>query len=231
MVGVPEGVLSFGSPDDELEREPSEGPSIDVRVGAFFMSRSPVTQAQWQAVMGTNPAEFKGDNRPVDHVNWDDAKEFCQRLSNLTGRLYRLPTEAEWEYACRAGMASAFAFGDSLNSNQANFDGNYPYGGAAKGPFRQETTSVGSFHPNAFGLYDMHGNVWEWCEDIGHENYQNAPLDGSGWMSDGQFSMRMLRGGSFNDDGMRCRSAIRLTSAPGFRAKNAGLRLVSVAGK
>jgi formylglycine-generating enzyme required for sulfatase activity len=190
-----------------------------------------VTQAQWQAVMGSNPSKFNTcADCPVEQVSWNDAQEFIKKLNAQNdGYTYRLPSEAEWEYAARAGTTTAFAFGDSLNSTQANFNGNYPYGGAAKGVYRQKTTSVGEFAPNAWGLCDMHGNVWEWVEDIYKDSYANLPTDGSANVSRGDSRFRVLRGGSWGLFGFDCRSAGRLRSAPDGRSSSVGLRLVAVA--
>src|SRR5262249_11255020 len=131
-----------------------------------FLGACPVTQAQWQAVMGYNLSRFKGENRPVDGVSWEDCQEFCMKLSKLEGKVYRLPTEAEWEFACRAGTTTPFATGPTISTDHANFDGTYIYEGGKKGVYRKATTPVGSFPPNAWGLCDMHGNVWEWCSDL-----------------------------------------------------------------
>src|SRR5205085_11701074 len=165
FVWILAGSFMMGSENGDSDEKPAHRVTISE---GFYMGKYEVTQAQWQAVMGNNPSNFKGcDNCPVEQVSWDDAVSFIAKLNAQNdGYTYRLPTEAEWEYACRAGTTTAFAFGDSLSSEQANFDGDYPYGGAPKGVYRQKTTSVGRFQPNAWGLYDMHGNVWEWCEDI-----------------------------------------------------------------
>ena len=176
MVSIKGGTFLMGSPDTEKERTSSESPQHWVTLQRFFLGKYPVTQAQWQAVMGNNPAYFKGNNRPVENVSWNDAIAFCQKLSQKTGRYYRLPSEAEWEYACRAGTTTPFYFGETITPDLANYDGNYTYASAPKGVYRQQTTDVGSFPPNAFGLYDMHGNVWEWCQDIWHENYNGRLL-------------------------------------------------------
>ncbi|MFN6203191.1 MAG: formylglycine-generating enzyme family protein, partial [Acidobacteriota bacterium] len=172
------------------------------------------------------PAYFKGDDLPVERVSWDDVQEFCRKLEALTGRKFRLPTEAEWEYAARAGTTTPFAFGASLSSEQANFNGNYPYGGAQKGVYREKTTTVGRFNPNQFGLYDMHGNVWEWVEDIWHGNYEGAPTDGSAWVSGSNSSRRVLRGGSWGVNGVFCRSAVRGHITPDTRYDKVGFRVV-----
>lgn len=228
MVLIPAGTFTMGSPDSEAGRSKDEGPQHRVTLQSFYMGKYEVTQAEWQAVMGTNPSKFKGDNLPVENVSWDDAQEFCRKLSQMTGKEYRLPTEAEWEYAARAGTTTPFAFGLSLSSEQANFNGNYPYGGVAKGVYRQQTTAVGSFQPNKFGLYGMHGNVWEWCQDWYHDSYNGAPGDGSMWESGGGL-FRVLRGGSWNYIAMDCRSAARGANSLDLRDDNTGLRVVAVA--
>jgi formylglycine-generating enzyme required for sulfatase activity len=227
MVYVRGGEFTMGSPASEAGRSSDEGPQHRVTVRSFYMGKYEVTQAQWKAVMGTNPSHFKGDNLPVESVSWNDAKEFCRKLSQMTGKEYRLPTEAEWEYACRAGTTTAFAFGDSLSPEQANFDGDFPYGGAAQGVNRQKTTPVGSFQPNAWGLYDMHGNVSEWCEDWYHDRYNGAPTDGSAWESGGG-QYRDLRGGSWYYNAMGLRSAYRDNFTPDTRAIDIGFRVVTV---
>jgi formylglycine-generating enzyme required for sulfatase activity len=157
--------------------------------------------------MGSNPSRFKGNNRPVERVSWNDAVTFCERLSQKTQKYYRLPSEAEWEYACRAGTTTPFYFGESITPELVNYDGNYTYGSAPKGQYRQQTTDVGSFPPNAFGLYDMHGNVWEWCQDDYINSYNNAPTDGSALT--GRSSTKLLRGGSWYSLPGNCRSAYR----------------------
>jgi formylglycine-generating enzyme required for sulfatase activity len=203
---------------------------VTIREG-FYMGRYEVTQAQWQAVMGNNPSEFKGcDSCPVEGVSWNDAQEFIKRLNaREDGFTYRLPSESEWEYACRAGTTTEFAFGNSLSSDQANFNGNFPSGGAGKGVYRQKTTPAGSFQPNAWGLYDMQGNVYEWCEDIWHYDYDGAPADGSAWLSGGSSDFRILRGGSWYEHAGFVRSAYRFYLTPNYRADLYGFRLVALA--
>jgi formylglycine-generating enzyme required for sulfatase activity len=197
------------------------------------MGKYPVTQGQWRAIasrtdlkekedLDPDPSEFKEPykgidrwQRPVEKVTWYQAVEFCERLSKLTGRKYRLPSEAEWEYACRAGTTTPFYFGETINTDLANYRGtdneerNWPgsYGDGPKGEYKKQTTPVGQFPANAFGLYDMHGNVWEWCADDWHDNYENAPTDGSAWVDSN--SDTELRGGSWFNDPNNCRSAIR----------------------
>jgi formylglycine-generating enzyme required for sulfatase activity len=134
------------------------------------MGKYEVTQAQYQAIMGNNPSNFKGEKRPVEQVSWNDAVKFCEELSKKTGRAYRLPSEAEWEYAARAGTDTPFHFGETITTDLANYNGNFTYASAPKGEYRKETTDVGIFPPNSFGLYDMCGNVWEWCLDKYHNN-------------------------------------------------------------
>ncbi|WP_039962467.1 formylglycine-generating enzyme family protein, partial [Kamptonema sp. PCC 6506] len=211
-------------------------------VAPFFMGKYAVTQEQWEAVMGNNPSNFKGAKRPVELVTWYDAVAFCQKLSQKTGKKYRLPSEAEWEYACRAGTSTPFYFGETITPELVNYDGNYPYGAASKGVYRKEMTPVGSFPPNAFGLYDMHGNVWEWCADPWHNNYQGAPQDGREWdeknndnryqdydllvniMNDNR--TRLLRGGSWLSYADPCRAAFRLFNSLDYRLYYIGFRVV-----
>lgn len=227
MVQIPADEFDMGSPSDEEGRTNAEGPQRTVTVSSFFMGRFPVTQAQYQAVMGENPSRFQsnGDNRPVERVSWRDAVAFCNKLSELTGRDYRLPSEAEWEYACRAGTQTLFYFGEMITTKVANYKGNYTYGLGPKGSYRQQTIDVGSFPPNAFGLYDMHGNVWEWCADHWHENYERAPTDSTAWLSSDESSSRIFRGGSWYSDPRHCRSAFRSRNAPDLRSFGLGFRV------
>lgn len=229
MVLIPAGTFMMGSPDSETRRISQEAPSHQVTVRIFYMGKYEVTQAQYQAVMGTNPSSFKGDNHPVDNVSWEDAVEFCRRLSQMTGTKYRLPSEAEWEYSCRAGTTTPFAFGSSLSSEQANFDGNLPYGETAPSMYRRESIPVGSLKPNAFGLYDMHGNVSEWCQDLYHDNYHGAPVDGSAWEKGGNPQIRVKRGGAWQSAANGCRSAYRIGDPYNYKADTNGFRVVSAA--
>jgi formylglycine-generating enzyme required for sulfatase activity len=178
-----------------------------------------------------DPSRFKGDNLPVGLVRWDDAVEFCKRLSKKTGREYRLPSEAEWEYAARAGTQTPFAFGEAITPEIVNYDGNYPYARAVKGTKRGMTVAVGSLGwANGFGLYDMHGNGWEWCLDHWHKNYRGAPTDGSAWLNGGDSDVRVVRGGSSSSYGFDCRSASREGFEPDYPLLiNFGLRVVAVA--
>ncbi|MGF1486847.1 MAG: SUMF1/EgtB/PvdO family nonheme iron enzyme [Prochloraceae cyanobacterium] len=218
MVSIPGGDFLMGSKSDLASR--SERPQHKVKVESFFMSKFPITQAQWAAIaalpqvnreLNLNPSEFTGDNRPVENVSWYDAVEFCQRLSRETGRKYRLPSEAEWEYACRAGTDTPFYFGETITADLANYDSNYAYASETTVKYRGETTPVGIFPPNAFGLYDMHGLVYEWCIDTWHKNYQGAPDDGSAWLDlrDRDLSFQVLRGGSWLNSPSDCRCACR----------------------
>ncbi len=224
MIAIPGGSFVMGSPSTETGRYNDEGPQHNVTVAPFFMGKYEVTQAQYQAVMGNNPSKFKGAKRPVEQVTWDEAVEFCRKLTQKTGKTYRLPSEAEWEYACRAGTTTPFYFGDTITPDLVNYDGNNPYGSAPKGLYRGKTTDVGSFPPNSFGLYDMHGNVWEWCSDKYHDNYSGAPTDGSSWEIGGS-EYRVLRGGSWLNLAVYCRCAHRYGSSAGNRNSNLGFRV------
>jgi formylglycine-generating enzyme required for sulfatase activity len=159
-------------------------------------------------------------------VTWDDAVEFCQKLSKQTGREYRLPSEAEWEYACRAGTTTPFHFGPTITTDLVNYDGDYTYGSAPKGQYREQTTEVGSFPANNFGLYDLHGNVWEWCLDHWHNNYEGAPTNGSAWFSSDENALRLLRGGSWFNIPRTCRSANRDRYARDVQYNGVGFRVV-----
>ena len=218
----------MGSPAEEAGRQDNEGPQRTVAVPSFFMGRFPVTQAQYEAVMGQNPSNFKGADRPVESLSWDDAVAFCEKLSGLVGRTYRLPSEAEWEYACRAKTTTPFNVGPTITTDLANYNGNETYGNGPKGIFREETTDGGGFPPNTFGLYDMHGNVWEWCQDVWHSNYQGAPTDGSAWVDGDDQAQRVLRGGSWVGRPVYCRSADRLRNPRDDIDVDGGFRVVLV---
>jgi formylglycine-generating enzyme required for sulfatase activity len=233
---IPAGTFRMGSPATELDRSDDEVPPHDVAITRpFFMGVYEVTQREYEAVMGYNPARFSavnggGPDHPVEQVSWEDADAFCRRLSDkqaekLAGRVYRLPTEAEWEYACRAGTSTPFHFGSTLSSAQANFDGNFPYGGTRVGTYAERTAKVGSYAPNAFGLYDMHGNVWEWCSDRYDANYYrtSSKNDPAGPPDGGR---RVHRGGSWYSKGRKCRSAYREHGQPDDRYDNIGFRVV-----
>ena len=230
LVAIPGGSFTMGAPLSEEGNRATERPLHPVTVLPFFLGKYVVTQAQYQAVMGTNPSRFTGNSadHPVEQVSWEDAIAFCQKLSEQTGHTYRLPSEAEWEYACRAGTTTPFHFGETITTDIANYDGEYSYGEGPVGIYRRETTEVGSFPPNAFGLYDMHGTVLEWCEDVWHDNYDNAPDDGTAWTEGGEQHRRVVRGGSWISHPRDCRSAYRLYAAPGDRYINTGFRVVCV---
>jgi formylglycine-generating enzyme required for sulfatase activity len=211
MVFIPGGSFMMGVSTNERGESESEKPQHKVTVPAFYMGRYPVTQAQYKFIMGENPSHFshQGDNKPVERVSWNQATAFCQRLSEVTSKKYRLPSEAEWEYACRGGTTTPFHFGETITSDLANYDGSVIYGEEPRSTYRKETTEVGSFPPNGWGLYDMHGNVWEWCDDEWHGNYQGAPINGSPWLEDDDRGRRVLRGGSWDYGPRLCRSAFR----------------------
>lgn len=235
MVAIPAGTFQMGSPPEEESREESETPLHQVNIKAFYMSRVTITQVQWRAVaelpqiersLQPEPAKGKSNNQPIESVSWYDAVEFCARLSKSMGRAYRLPTEAEWEYACRAGMETPFHFGFTLRADLANYDGNHIYGNGPQGQYRAQTTPAGSFEvANDFGLSDMHGNVWEWCADPWHDNYQGAPSDGSAWDIGGDNLLRVLRGGSWDFNPSYCRSAQRARYAADLRYFNISFRI------
>ncbi|MBE9091964.1 SUMF1/EgtB/PvdO family nonheme iron enzyme [Microcystis aeruginosa LEGE 11464] len=251
MMYIPQGEFWMGTEDEEIERLLKkfgwdgfrrEKPSHRVTVSSFYMGRYPITQAQWQAIaatakididLETNPSHFKGDELPVERVNWYEATEFCKRLSRETKREYRLPSEAEWEYACRAGTTTAFHFGETITADLANYRATETYADEPTGEYRQQTTPGGQFPPNAFGLYDMHGNVWEWCADTWHDNYEGAPRDGSVWIENGADNRSPLRGGSWCYYPNLCRSAYRSSSnRRGYYYDNLlGFRVVCGAGR
>jgi formylglycine-generating enzyme required for sulfatase activity len=252
MISIPGGSFTMGSPVDEPERQGNEGPQHHVALGPFFIGAAPVTQAQWSAVVLAHPDQirrnldpnssfFKGIDLPVESITWRQAEEFCLRLTAITGRAYRLPSEAEWEYSCRAGTMGPFHFGPTITPELANYCGtggavcgesdgksvasdvyggeSYKSGAYGEGPtgvFRGKTTPAETFPPNRFGLYDMHGNVWEYCLDMVSANYADVPVDGSANLSGAADSQRILRGGSWSHNPAICRSAYRDSIAPDF---------------
>ncbi|RKZ50626.1 MAG: hypothetical protein DRQ99_33710, partial [Candidatus Parabeggiatoa sp. nov. 3] len=237
MVYIPGGTFMMGAPKNEIGRSSDEGPQHKVTVKPFLMGKYPITQAQWIAVRGNNPSNYKGDNRPVERVSWHDCVEFCKRLFDKTGKAYRLPSESEWEYACRAGTTTPFYFGKTITTDLANYNGRSTYASGPSGVYRGETTDVGSFPPNAFGLYDMHGNVWEWCADLWHDNYDGAPTDGSAWLENksekgtleyltncNETKKRLFRGASFYYVPDGCRAAYRNGGSWDFRSRLIGFR-------
>ncbi|XZF62343.1 MAG: SUMF1/EgtB/PvdO family nonheme iron enzyme [Gloeotrichia echinulata DVL01] len=228
MVAIPGGSFMMGSPENE--GYDYERPQHQVTIQPFYIGKFTITQEQYAAVMGENPSYFQGKKRPMEQVSWNQAVEFCAKLSNKTGKKYQLPSEAQWEYACRAGTTTPFHFGETITTDLANYNGDFTYGSAPKGKSRQETTDVGSFPANAFGLHDMHGNVWEWCDDDWHDNYINAPSDGSSWLivDDNYNVYRLLRGGSWYLNPDDCRSASRYYIYPDDRYDGIGFRVVCV---
>ena len=234
MVAIPGGTFIMGSPENEKGYHSSQSPQHEVTVPPFFMGKYPVTQQQWRVVaalenvnidLKSDPSYFKGDNLPVECVSWNDAREFCDRLSRMANKTYRLPSEAEWEYACRGGTTTPFYCGETISTDLANYDGNYTYGQGQKGQYREKTTEVGIFPANPFGLYDMCGNVWEWCKDGWHDHYINAPTDGSAWTSLSS-QHKLLRGGSWNSNPDFCRSAYRHDDLLVHGSHHIGFRVV-----
>ena len=279
FVEIPAGIFLMGSPPEEPERLDDEGPQHEVKLASFFMSQTPITQAQWREVaqwqerpgerwereLDPEPSFFQprrnpkarsfddarfsllkgetdSEQRPVENVSWLDAIEFCSRLSQRTGRTYTLPSEAQWEYACRAGTTTAFHFGATIMPELANYNGNYVYAEGSKGEYRKQTTPVGIFPANAWGLHEMHGNVLEWCLDPWHDSYKGAPADGTAWLntaesnnkqtiekgnkSDSEQQQKLLRGGSWLVIPGGCRSAFRLHSLPDDAGSSVGFRVV-----
>jgi formylglycine-generating enzyme required for sulfatase activity/tRNA A-37 threonylcarbamoyl transferase component Bud32 len=239
---IPAGTFTMGSPPSELGRYEDEGPQHEVVLTRpFYLGIYPVTQAEYERVLGRNPSTFRagpggGPEHPVENVPWSHAVEFCRRLSELpeeraAGRTYRLPTEAEWEYACRAGSTTPFHCGETLSIRQANCDGTAPYGGVTRGPCLGRTTPVGSYEPSAWGLYDLHGNVWEWCRDWYSPDYYalaGPREDPTGPAEPGGDRRRVLRGGSWCSGAAVCRSAVRYPCAPRGRYSYVGFRVVAV---
>ena len=251
MVEIPNGTFLMGSPEDEVGRSRNESPQHQLVVESFFMGRYPVTQAQWRIVaqlpklardLEENPSHFKEEKRPVENVSWYDAIEFCARLSRYRKQDYRLPSEVEWEYACRAGTKTSFHFGETISTELANYDGTSAYGRGGKGKYQGETTEVGYFRvANNFGLSDMHGNVWEWCADPWHDNYEDAPADSNVWDKNNNRyykilkyfedllndeALRTLRGGSWRNYPGSCRSACRDLHFPVHLNSDIGFRVV-----
>jgi formylglycine-generating enzyme required for sulfatase activity len=240
LVYIPAGSFVMGQTDAE-ERQliveaggenykkyyASERPQHLVNVSAFYMGKYPITQRQYLAVMGANPSCFQGVRLPVENVSWHDAQSFCQKLSRKTRKKIRLPSEAQWEYACRAETSTPFHFGEIITTDLVNFEGNYTYGNAPKGKYLGKTTPVGLYQvANNFGLDDMHGNVWEWCLDHFHENYQGAPQNGGAWIDKNDSDTRVLRGGSWGIDPRSCRSATRFFNPPDNRFNFIGFRVL-----
>lgn len=237
VIWIPGGEFLMGCPDGE-DGYDHEKPQHPVRVSSFAMGQYPVTQAQWRAVaqlpqqereLEPDPSEFMGRDRPVERVSWYDATEFCARLAARTGRAYRLPTEAEWEYACRAGTTTPFHFGETLSPEVANYRCSETYGERGiKGEPIGQTTPVDKYAiANCFGLSDLHGNVWEWCQDNWHKGDEGAPEGGrAGINDDKENSTKVIRGGSWRSDPRNCHSAFRDFSSRVNRLDSLGFRLV-----
>jgi formylglycine-generating enzyme required for sulfatase activity/tRNA A-37 threonylcarbamoyl transferase component Bud32 len=232
IVKIPGGKFMMGSPKSEKNRQDRESPQHEVTVAEFYLGQTLVTQAQYQAIMGNNPSEFKGNDKlPVENVTWLDAVAFCEKLSQKTNRTYRLPSEAEWEYACRAGTNTPYGFGETINLSVANYGVDFFGGEVAGEEYRKKTTPVGSFPPNLFGLYDMHGNLEEWCLDELTNNYNGAPTDGSARgdiVSRADHTSRLKRGGSWKLGAQDCRSAYRGDYIASVRFDYVGFRVVGV---
>ena len=217
LVRIPAGKFMMGSNESAVEQ-----PIHEATLREFWMGKYAVTNAQWQAIMGMKPSEeydvkFQGENQPVVCVSWDDAKKFCLKASQKTGKSIRLPSETEWEYACRADTTTPFHFGETITDEYVN------YGKLTGSTF---TFNVENFSPNAWGLYQMHGNVWEWCEDIWHGNYNGIPQDGSAWLNVGDQAKKLLRGGSWLNREFDCRSAVRIGKVAGNFDFLMGFRVV-----
>jgi eukaryotic-like serine/threonine-protein kinase len=224
LVSIPGGTFMMG----DRRHHQDEQPIHQVTLPPFYMGKYPITQAQYRSIMGEHMGVGGGANYPIEHINWDDALEFCSKLSHQTGQQYSLPSEAQWEYACRATTTTAFHFGDIITPDLVNYNGDYPYQGAPTGENRAQATPVGSFPPNTFGLYDMHGNVWEWCLDEYQPNYLGAPTDGSALVSTTSAGdlKRVMRGGAWDYVAKGCRSSVRCSLAPTIRMAGCGLRVV-----
>jgi formylglycine-generating enzyme required for sulfatase activity len=224
MLLIPPGVFQMGSPRHAAS--PDEQPQHLVTIKAFMMSRFLTTQEQWKAVIGSLPrCRFKGDDLPVEQVSWKDARRFCDRLSKRAGRHYQLPSETQWEYACRAGTVTPFSFGETLTIDVANFNGEHTFRGEPRGFYRHTTTQGGTFPPNAFGLHDLHGNLWEWCTDNWLDDYSSSPRDSNSYQ-DKNNRYRVVRGGSWHEPPDLCRSASRLQVFESEADEFTGFRVV-----
>lgn len=208
VIWIPAGIFKMGSLPHQGDRD--EQPQHLVTIQSFLMGKFLITQGQWKSVMRKlPPCRFKGDRLPVERVSWDDAQKFCVQLSKITGRNYRLPSETQWEYACRSGMTTPFSFGETLTVEVANFNGEHTFRDEPRGYYFHSTNEGGKFPPNAFGLYDLHGNLWEWCADNWLDDYSSAPRDNSSYQNRDS-EHRVARGGSWHEPPALCRSAVRL---------------------
>ncbi|MFA6186787.1 MAG: formylglycine-generating enzyme family protein [Phycisphaerae bacterium] len=225
LVLIPAGEFDMGSPMEELKRDSDESQHHIKLTKSFYIGKFEVTQLQYRVIMEQNPSKFGGDKLPVDNVNWYEAARFLKKLSDKTGMKFRLPTEAEWEYACRAGTKTAFNTGTTIDSDFANYDARDPYADGIIGTYLDRTCEVGKYKPNAFGLYDMHGNVWEWCSDIYDEDYYKVtPLTDPKGPAEGK--PKVIRGGAWNEPAWKCRSADRNHRWPKDNQPMIGLRVV-----
>jgi sulfatase modifying factor 1 len=225
MVWCPPGKFLMGSPENEEGRGEDETQHLVTLTKGFWMAKTETTQGQWETVMWENPSGFSGEDHPVETASWDDVQGWLEKMNEKTplpsGWKWDLPTEAQWEYACRAGTEKVFSFGNVLDGTQANCNGNYPYGTTATGPYLETTTDVGSYAANAWGLHDMHGNVWEWCAD-GYGDYEDGPVTDP--TRAGHGVERVRRGGSWDSNAEYCRSAYRFRGTPDYRIRNLGFR-------
>lgn len=224
MLVIPAGVFHMGSARGHGNRD--EQPQHLITIKSFMMSRCLITQKQWKAIFGRlPPCRFKGDDLPVERVSWQDAQTFCQRFSKKTQGNYQLPSETQWEYACRAGTNTAFSFGETITTEIVNFNGEHRFRGEPRGVYGHVTTAGGTFPPNAFGLYDMHGNLWEWSADSWLDDYTSSPRDGSSYQNrDSRY--RVVRGGSWHEPPELCRSATRLRVLQSDAEEVIGFRVV-----
>lgn len=241
MVAIDSGHFQMGASSAELSDSSVvtayEFPRHRVKLSSFYMSKHPITQAQWAAVvampkvsreLNPSPSHFRGSDLPVESVSWLDAVEFCDRLTQKTGRQYQLPSEAQWEYACRAGTKTPFSTGETITSQMADYVGTYAYNAEATGTYRKSTTPVGKFSHNAFGLQDMHGNIWEWSADYWHRDYRGAPTNGQAWANSRTPELRTVRGGGWLDSPDKIRSASRSGYLETALNRTIGFRVVSV---
>jgi len=226
LVWCPPGTFLMGSPPEEAERKDHETQHPVTLTQGFWIGKYPVTQAQYRAVMGTNPSHFKGDRRPVERVTWDDAMTWCSKMNDAAldtpfGYQWTLPTETQWEYGCRAGTTTPFSFGSQLNGREANCCGIYPYGSTITGPYLLRTSEVGSYAGNPWSIHDLHGNVWEWCGDWYWDSHARAVMSPTGRP---EKAARVIRGGSWSNRASGCRSAFRFGLPPSLRLYDQGFR-------
>lgn len=225
MIVIPSGIFKMGSLPHQGNSD--EQPQHLVTIKSFMMGKFLITQGQWKVVMGRlPPCRFKGENLPVERVSWNDAQKFCQQLWKITGRNYQLPSETQWEYACRAGTTTPFSFGETLSVQVANFNGEHTFREEPRGFYFHSTNEGGKFPPNAFGIYDMHGNLWEWCADTWLDDYSSSPRDSSSYQNkDSKY--HVARGGSWHEPPSLCRSAARLRVLQSDADEVMGFRVVS----